>query len=65
VIKINGKTMLTADDVAGLFGVDPKTVTQWAKSGRIAHIRTPGGHRRYAAAEVQDLLDRGRGERTQ
>ena len=37
-------------------GVDPKTVTRWAKAGKLTSIRTLGGHRRYRAAEVRALL---------
>jgi predicted site-specific integrase-resolvase len=36
--------------------VDPKTVTRWAKAGKLTSIRTLGGHRRYRAAEVRSLL---------
>jgi excisionase family DNA binding protein len=43
--------------VAALFRVDPKTVTRWAKAGKLSAIRTLGGHRRYRASEVQSLLD--------
>jgi excisionase family DNA binding protein len=42
--------------VASLFRVDPKTVTRWAKSGKLTSIRTLGGHRRYREAEVRALL---------
>ena len=49
--------MLTPAEVAALFRVDPKTVTRWAKAGKLSAIRTLGGHRRYRAAEVQALLD--------
>jgi excisionase family DNA binding protein len=38
--------------VADAFRVDPKTVTRWARQGKIRFIRTPGGHRRYVAADV-------------
>ncbi len=48
--------LLTPGEVASLFRVDPKTVTRWATAGRISSIRTPGGHRRFLAAEVQALL---------
>ena len=48
--------LLTPDEVAALFRVDPKTVTRWASSGRIGSIRTPGGHRRFRASEVNGLL---------
>lgn len=50
-------TLLTPGEVAALFRVDPKTVTRWAKAGKITAIRTLGGHRRYRTSEVQRLLD--------
>jgi excisionase family DNA binding protein len=48
--------LLTPSEVAKLFRVDPKTVTRWAKAGKLSSIRTLGGHRRYQAAEVHRLL---------
>lgn len=48
--------LLTPGEVATLFKVDPKTVTRWAKAGRLTSIRTPGGHRRYREAEVRAQL---------
>ncbi|MGH8931783.1 MAG: BldC family transcriptional regulator [Egibacteraceae bacterium] len=52
--------LLRASQVAELFGVDPKTVTRWANTGRLGSIRTLGAHRRYRAAEVRELLTEGR-----
>ncbi len=52
-----GEELLTPSEVAKLFRVDPKTVTRWAKSGKLSSIRTLGGHRRYRASEVHALLD--------
>ena len=49
--------LLTPAEVAALFRVDPKTVTRWAKAGKLSSIRTLGGHRRYRADEVQKFLD--------
>jgi excisionase family DNA binding protein len=49
--------LLTPAEVAKLFRVDPKTVTRWAKSGKLSSIRTLGGHRRYRAGEVRTLLE--------
>ena len=49
--------LLTPAEVAALFRVDPKTVTRWAKAGKLTSIRTLGGHRRYRAAEVRALLE--------
>lgn len=50
------EVLLTPSEVASLFRVDPKTVTRWAKSGKLTAIRTLGGHRRYRQSEVQALL---------
>lgn len=49
--------LLTPAEVATLFRVDPKTVTRWAKAGKLSSIRTLGGHRRYRESEVRDLLE--------
>jgi excisionase family DNA binding protein len=49
--------LLTPSEVAVLFRVDPKTVTRWARAGRLSAIRTIGGHRRFRASEVKRFLD--------
>ena len=49
--------LLTPSEVAALFRVDPKTVTRWAKAGKLTSIRTLGGHRRYRSSEVHALLE--------
>jgi excisionase family DNA binding protein len=51
------ENLLTPSEVAALFRVDPKTVTRWAKAGKIGSIRTLGGHRRFRESEVRDLLE--------
>ena len=48
--------LLTPAEVASMFRVDPKTVTRWAKAGKLSAIRTLGGHRRYRESEVKQLL---------
>lgn len=48
--------LLTAGEVARLFAVNPKTVSRWAKAGKLECIRTLGGHRRYKEADVRALL---------
>ena len=56
-LSINGQeNLLTPAEVAALFRVDPKTVTRWAKAGKLTSIRTLGGHRRYKESEVKALL---------
>jgi excisionase family DNA binding protein len=49
--------LLTPAEVAALFRVDPKTVTRWAKAGKLTSIRTLGGHRRYRADVVRRFLE--------
>jgi excisionase family DNA binding protein len=53
----DNEQLLTPAEVAALFRVDPKTVTRWAKAGKLSSIRTLGGHRRYRESEVKALLD--------
>jgi excisionase family DNA binding protein len=50
------EALLTPAEVASMFRVDPKTVTRWAKAGKLSSIRTLGGHRRYRESEVRALL---------
>ena len=49
--------LLTPAEVAQLFRVSPKTVTRWARAGKISAIRTLGGHRRFRASEIRQFLE--------
>ena len=51
--------LMTPAEVAAAFRVDSKTVTRWAKAGKLTSIRTLGGHRRYREAEIRVLLNGG------
>ncbi len=53
----DAEPLLTPSEVAAMFRVDPKTVTRWAKAGKLSAIRTLGGHRRYRESEVKGLLE--------
>lgn len=53
----DSEVLLTPAEVAAIFRVDPKTVTRWAKSGKLTAIRTLGGHRRFRQSEVHKLLE--------
>ncbi len=48
--------LLTPSEVAAMFRVNPKTVTRWARAGKLISLRTLGGHRRYRESEVRGLL---------
>lgn len=47
-----------------LLGVNESTVRRWADSGEIQVFRTPGGHRRFAEAELLTMIEGG-GRRAQ
>jgi excisionase family DNA binding protein len=44
-------------EVAATLHVSPKTVSRWAKEGKLPFLKTLGGHRRYPAAEISQLAD--------
>ena len=56
---LEGQLLRTAD-VALLFEVSERTVSEWAKKGQIPSVRTPGGHRRYPADGIRWLLEESR-----
>ncbi len=49
--------LLTPGEVAVMFRVSPKTVTRWARAGKIPAIRTVGGHRRFRASDVRRFVE--------
>jgi excisionase family DNA binding protein len=46
---------LTGSQVAERLHVSAKTVSRWAKEGKLGHLRTLGGHRRYNPADIDRL----------
>lgn len=52
----NSEYLKTAE-VAEILHVSPKTVTRWAKDGKLPHSRTLGGHRRFPAEAIRRLAD--------
>jgi excisionase family DNA binding protein len=52
--------LLRTSDVALLFQVSERTVSEWARRGRVPSVRTPGGHRRYPAEQIRQLFVDGR-----
>jgi excisionase family DNA binding protein len=55
---------LRPSEVADLLSVSPKTVSRWAKEGKLPFMSTLGGHRRYPQAEIRELVDELRQEPT-
>ena len=48
-------TFYSLKDAAEQLGVHPVTLRRWAEGGKIQVVRTPGGHRRFSAAEIERL----------
>ena len=57
-----GSIWLRVGDVAAVLGVSANTVRRWTDAGRLAAYRSPGGHRRYLAADVHALLPADEGD---
>jgi len=47
---------LRTAEVARLLHVSPKTVSRWAKEGRLPFLKTLGGHRRYPEGKIRELV---------
>jgi excisionase family DNA binding protein len=48
---------LRTSEVAVRLQVSPKTVARWAKEGRLPYQATLGGHRRFPASAVDQMVD--------
>jgi excisionase family DNA binding protein len=55
---------LRTAQVAEILYVSPKTVSRWAKEGKLPFLNTLGGHRRYPEAEIRELATELREETT-
>ena len=55
---------LRTAQVADILFVSPKTVSRWAKEGKLPFLKTLGGHRRYPEAEIRGLAEELREEAT-
>ncbi len=53
----NNQDLLRTSDVAALFQVSTRTVSEWARRGRVPCMRTPGGQWRYPAEPIRRLVD--------
>jgi excisionase family DNA binding protein len=53
--NLNQDAYLTTGQVAKILHVSPKTVARWATEGKIPHLVTLGGHRRFPATAVRQL----------
>ena len=56
VVGKPGPRWVTLGEAAQLLGVDVTTLRGWADTGKVRVFRTPGGHRRFDAADLESLL---------
>ena len=54
-----GGRWLTIHQACAFLGVDQSTLRRWSDSGKVPVFRTPGGHRRYAEADLRALVGEG------
>jgi excisionase family DNA binding protein len=47
---------LTLGQASRMLGVDQSTLRRWTDAGKIRSFRTPGGHRRFAEADVEAII---------
>lgn len=47
---------LRTAEAAAIFQVSGKTVSRWAKEGKLPFTKTLGGHRRYEERVIRELL---------
>lgn len=52
------EAFLTTGEAARALRVSPKTVARWATDGKIPHIVTLGGHRRFPSSAVEELAQK-------
>jgi excisionase family DNA binding protein len=55
-IRVEQAAYLRTAEVAELLHVSPKTISWWAKEGKLPHQKTLGGHRRYKEADIRALI---------
>jgi excisionase family DNA binding protein len=53
-----GQAYLRAAQAAALLHVSPKTISRWARDGKLGHVVTLGGHRRYLRDDIEGLAGR-------
>ena len=57
--ELPGGRWLTIHEACAFLGVDQSTLRRWSDSGKVPVFRTPGGHRRYAEADLRALVGEG------
>lgn len=56
VLRISDSTPLPPRILGRIFRVSPRTISSWARAGKIRYVLTPGGHHKFLAATVVEIL---------
>jgi excisionase family DNA binding protein len=51
------RTLLSTTEVAALMNVTETTIKRWAEGGKLACVKTPGGHRKFLLKDVVQFAD--------
>jgi len=52
------RDVMTPAEASEVLGVSPRTLSRWAREGRIRAIVTLGGHRRFIRTEIEAVARR-------
>ena len=55
-MSLNEKGWLSSSEAGELLGVHQTTLRRWADAGEVPCFRTPGGHRRFRAADLETWM---------
>src|ERR1700737_3179647 len=58
--KASSADWLTLGKASKMLGVHGATLREWADKGLIESFQTPGGHRRFALADIRSFLELGK-----
>jgi excisionase family DNA binding protein len=56
-VSVNEKGWLSTTEASDRLGVHPTTLRRWVDAGNIPCFRTPGGHRRFRAADLAAWME--------
>ena len=54
--RLGSSDWVTLNRACEVLGVDESTLRRWADAGRLRVYRTPGGHRRFSLANLQEMV---------
>ena len=56
--EMTKQELLSIAQASKLLAVHPRTLREWANRGHVAHVKTPGGQRRFLRDELERFVQR-------